>query len=252
MPQTHLLEVTLTWSRSTRSPLRQGIVSNLNPAIQKIPLPAQDVRTLGQALEDVISGLPEGDAMVALGSVLERLERDGFLLVCVFLGLPFVVPVSIPGLSIILGLFIFLIGLSMCLKVTPPLPKRLLGRQYPASRLRAVLQRGLVWVHRIERLSRPRLLGCTRGPTMERFNGLMLGVGGLLLMAPLGLVLFSNTLPGFAVLFMAIGMLQRDGVCVLLGYITAGLTIAYFALLIGGGALAVHELWSVIERWIAT
>ena len=211
----------------------------------------QEVRTLAQKLEDVISELPSGDATVALGSVLKRLERDGFLLICIFLALPFVVPVSIPGLSIVLGLFILLIGLSMCFKVSPLLPRRFLGRLYPASRLKVILQRGLVWVHRIERLSRPRLLAFTRGPTMECINGFMLALGGLLLMAPLGLVLFSNTLPGFAVLFIAIGMLQRDGVCVLLGYATTALTIFYFALLIGGGALAVNKLWSMIEVWLA-
>jgi hypothetical protein len=210
-----------------------------------------DVRTLAQELEEVISDLPSGDATVALGFVLKRLERDGFLLISVFLGLPFVVPVSIPGLSIVLGLFILLIGLSMCLKVTPPLPERFLRRLYPASRLKLILHRGLVWVHRIEKLSRPRLLAITCGPIMECVNGFMLAVGGLLLMAPLGLVLFSNTLPGFAVLFIAIGMLQRDGVCVLLGYATTALTIVYFALLIGGGALAVSKLWSMMEAWLA-
>jgi len=29
------------------------------------------------------------------------------------------------------------------------------------------------------------------------------------------------------------------------------LTIVYFALLIGGGALAVSKLWSMIEVWLA-
>ena len=59
----------------------------------------------------------------------------------------------------------------------------------------------------------------------------------------------ENVMPGFgaifvavALLFFAIGLLQRDGVCVLLGYVANVLTIAYFALLIGGGGLALREM----------
>ena len=40
----------------------------------------------------------------------------------------------------------------------------------------------------------------------------------------------------------AIGLLQRDGVSVLLGHISNVVTILYFSLLIGGGGLAVREL----------
>ena len=36
-------------------------------------------------------------------------------------------------------------------------------------------------------------------------------LAGLLLMAPLGLVPFSNTLPALGVLFLSLGILERDG-----------------------------------------
>jgi hypothetical protein len=62
---------------------------------------------------------------------------------------------------------------------------------------------------------------------MARINGLMLIAGALLLMAPFGLIPFSNTLPGLAILFLTIGMLQRDGRSVLLGYTTLVLTTLY-------------------------
>jgi hypothetical protein len=37
-------------------------------------------------------------------------------------------------------------------------------------------------------------------------------------------------------------LLQRDGVCILLGHISNIVTIIYFGVLIGGGGLAVREL----------
>ena len=61
-------------------------------------------------------------------------------------------------------------------------------------------------------------------------------------MMPFGLIPFSNTFPALALLFFAIGLLQRDGVCVLLGHASNVATILYFAVLIGGGGLAVQEM----------
>ena len=61
-------------------------------------------------------------------------------------------------------------------------------------------------------------------------------------MMPFGLIPFSNTFPAVAILLLAIGLLQRDGVCILLGHISNVVTIIYFGVLIGGGGLAVREL----------
>ena len=44
----------------------------------------------------------------------------------------------------------------------------------------------------------------------------------------------SNTIPGLAILFLALGMLEHDGVFVLLGYLMTAATCAYFGVLICG------------------
>ena len=56
-------------------------------------------------------------------------------------------------------------------------------------------------------------------------------VGTLLLMLPLGLIPFSNTLPGIAILLLAVGMSQRDGLLVAAGYGMIVLTLVYFSFL---------------------
>jgi hypothetical protein len=56
-------------------------------------------------------------------------------------------------------------------------------------------------------------------------------VAGVLLLFPLGLVPFSNTFPGIAVLLLAAGLAQRDGLFVLLGYTMVVVTIVYFCAL---------------------
>ncbi len=94
---------------------------------------------------------------------------------------------------------------------------------------------------RLERLIHPRLLPLTHGPTVGRFNGVLLGLSGVLLMAPLPLP-FSNTLPAYGVLFLAAGTLERDGYAILAGYLAVLLAIGYFgmlALLGGAGTQAI-------------
>ena len=71
-------------------------------------------------------------------------------------------------------------------------------------------------------------------------NGALI-IGALLLMAPLGLIPFTNTLPALALLFLAIGLLQRDGLCILIGHFLNLATILKFAVLILGGSEVIHE-----------
>jgi hypothetical protein len=201
--------------------------------------------TLRETLQLVMDKLPSGT--ISLAEILELMGRDGQLLFCVFLTIPFMVPVSIPGVSTVFGLAILLIGLGLMLDRNPWLPARLLRRRFPSAKLRAALDAGLIWVARLEKISRPRLLGLTHGANMLFVNGLMVIAGGVLLMMPFGFVPFSNTLPGLAVLLLAVGMLQRDGWCVLLGYLTNFLTTVYFAFLLLGGTVLLQKLWAALR-----
>ena len=81
---------------------------------------------------------------------------------------------------------------------------------------------------------------------MGALNNCAIIMGAGLLMAPFGLIPFSNTLPALAILLFSIGLLQRDGVCILLGYFVNIATIAYFVLLMVGGGATVHEIFQRI------
>src|SRR5690606_28113988 len=101
--------------------------------------------------------------------------------------------------------------------------------------------KGVAIVSKLDAWVLPRFPFLTAGP-FARFNGLVLIFAGLLLMAPFGLIPFSNTAPAVAILFLTMGMLQRDGLFVLLGYLATVLTVVYFSTLLyaawrAGGAL---------------
>jgi hypothetical protein len=203
--------------------------------------PADDV-SLGEQLEAIIRNLPSDS--LTLGELLDVFGDEGLLLLSALLTLVFLIPVSIPGVSTVFGAAILLVGISRVIGRPLWLPARIRTRALPVDRLRPGLEHGMVWVRRLERISRPhRLNGVTDGRVQTLITNLAFILAAVLLMAPFGFVPFSNTLPALALLLYAVGMIQRDGGAVLLGHLANIGTILYFSVLIGGGGVALHGLW---------
>ncbi|MBM3244550.1 MAG: exopolysaccharide biosynthesis protein [Candidatus Omnitrophica bacterium] len=200
---------------------------------------AQD--SLVEKIRLIIDRLPpEG---VSLSEIRDLFGQDGLLLLTVFLTIPFIIPVSIPGVSTVFGAAILLIGVSRFLGRTFWLPKKIEQRVLPTEKLRAGLDQGLKILQKLERLTRPRRMQkMTSQGLIGTLNTLSLIVGAVLLMAPFGFVPFSNTLPGLALLFLAIGLLQRDGLFIFLGHLVNVVTVTYFAFLIAGGTVFIQRV----------
>jgi len=184
-------------------------------------------RKTSELLEDIIHSIK--DEHVTLRDLLAMMGESGLLLLCALLSLPFLFPVSIPGVSTVFGAGIVLISAAITFNRLPWLPQTLADRRLESGRLKPVLERGVTMLRRFDRFFKPRLMGFASGAVVNRINGLVLMGAGLLLMAPLGLIPFSNTLPGIAILLLAAGISQRDGLVVLAGHVMVVLTIVYFA-----------------------
>lgn len=189
--------------------------------------------SLSTVLERLIGNLR--GKTITLRELMEAIGEQGLLLMCAIACLPFLIPVSIPGVSTVFGAAIVMISLAITLNRLPWLPRRILDKEMETERLTPALQRGVTIVSKLDRFMRPRLPGLTAGAVMARVNGLAIMAAGILLMLPLGFVPFSNTLPGIAILLFSAGMIQRDGATVLGGYLFLVLTSIYFVAL-GYGA----------------
>ena len=199
---------------------------------------------LSTTLLGVSGSLPAGK--VSLRDLLELIGEQGMLLVCVFLTLPFLLPVSIPVVSTVFGLAIILIGVGVTLNRVPWLPRRILDRPLSTAPIKQAFDKGARFVTRFERMVRPRWLFLTRTVAGHIVHGLALVLAGVLLMFPLGLVPFSNTLPAVAILFLSLGMLERDGLLIVAGYLMNVATIFYFGALAIGAVLAGQGMLSLI------
>ena len=201
---------------------------------------------LGEKIEAIIEKLPPTE--VSLVEIMDIVGSDSLMLLTIFLSLVFLVPVSIPGVSTVFGTGILLIGITRLFSRKLWLPERIANRKISAEKLRAGFQRALAWFHRLEKISRPhRMPGLTSGRVMTLINNLSFILAAVLLMAPFGFIPFSNTLPALALIFLAVGMMQKDGGSILLGYLSNLATIIYFGFLIAGGGYSIAELLKLLQ-----
>ena len=194
---------------------------------------------LSEPLSRAVDGI-QGET-VTLRNLITAIGEQGLLVLCAIATLPFLIPVSIPGVSTVFGAAIVLLAVAITMNRLPWLPQRILDRPLETAKLLPALRKGVAIVSRLDAWVLPRMPVLTSGP-FARFNGLVLIFAGLLLMAPFGLIPFSNTAPAVAILFLTMGMLQRDGLFILLGYLATILTVIYFSSLLyaawrAGGAL---------------
>lgn len=198
------------------------------------------LESLGEKIETIIGKLPPTE--VTLVEIMDIVGADSLLLLTVFLSLVFLVPVSIPGVSTVFGSAILLVGITRLFSRKLWLPEKIGTRKLSAEKLREGFKKALVWFRRLEKVSRPhRMSGLTTEGAMTVFNNLSFILAAVLLMAPFGFIPFSNTLPAVALIFLAIGMMQRDGVSILLGNLSNIATIVYFGFLIAGGGWSIGE-----------
>jgi len=196
--------------------------------------------TLAEKMELIIEKLPADE--VTLVEILDIVGADSLMLLTIFMSLIFLVPVSIPGVSTVFGTGILLIGITHLFARKLWLPKAIANRKLSSPKLKEAFQRAIIWLHRLEKISRPhRLSKLTAEGGMTVFNNLSFILAAILLMAPFGFIPFSNTLPALALIFFSIGMMERDGGSVLLGYVANVATIIYFGFLIAGGGWSIGE-----------
>ena len=198
---------------------------------------------VSQRLRALVRSMPRTG--ITLSELIRSVGNDGLLILVALLTLVFLIPISIPGVSTVFGAAILLISVSRLFGRDLWIPSKLEHRVIGTRKLRPLLRKALSWLKKLERVSKPnRIQWLVAQGAVAFFNNAALILGAVLLMMPFGLIPFSNTFPAVAILFLAIGLLQRDGVCILLGHVSNVVTIIYFSVLIGGGGLAMRELFN--------
>jgi hypothetical protein len=172
------------------------------------------------------------DKALTLAELKHALKGRSSAMLLILLALPFCF-VAIPGLSMPFGIAISLIGAGLVIGREPWLPRFIMNRRLSSARSDQLLAGAIKVARRLEKFVRPRLSFLHAGPGMLRLIGFGIVIAGVGLMLPLPIP-FSNSIPAWAVVLLAVGMMEKDGLCVLLGHLTAvgtwvfiGLTSAF-------------------------
>jgi hypothetical protein len=165
---------------------------------------------------------------LTIAELKQALKGRGSAMLLVLLALPFCF-IAIPGLSTPFGIAICLIGACLVIGREPCLPRFIMRWRLSTARLAQLLSGAIKMARQLEKYVRPRLAFLHTVPGMRQLIGVGIIIAGLALMLPLPIP-FSNSIPAWAIVFLAIGMMEKDGLLVLLGHLTAIVTWIFIGL----------------------
>lgn len=172
---------------------------------------------------------------ITLEDFLDITGERGLFMSCMILTAPFLLPISIPGMSIPFGTAIFLISSDIIFNKPILIPKRIMDYKISKKDMESILN----GISRIlmpleKKIINQRLCFLTRGRKMEYINGIALAFGAILLITPI-IAIAGDFFPSYGILFISLGNIENDGYLVLAGYITVIATAIYYALIFALG-----------------
>lgn len=159
--------------------------------------------------------------------IFSILAEKGYAALLVILSLPFCLPVQIPGFSTPFGIALGLLGLRIGLGKQPWWPEFILTRKLSSETVHNITEKTISAVKKMQKVTHPRLYFFTKNPICHRLNGLLVFILAILLALPLPIPL-TNLLAALPIFFIGIGILEDDGLFIILGYIFSLICFAFF------------------------
>jgi hypothetical protein len=217
----------------------------LAPLPETAPLPPEAEprpRRLSEELRDVLRDAMGHD--VTLGELEQRLQGRGFALFILLLSVPFCFPIAIPGLSIPFGIVIMLLGIRIALGRKPDLPGFILAKKIRYGNLERIVTLGIKLCTKIEKVARPRMHFFRRSSLAVNLIGIGLASAGLQLLMPIpGVFPLTNTIPAISAVLLTVGLIERDGIFVLAGYVTNVAGWIYFTFIFAAAGKGIEWLY---------
>ena len=165
-----------------------------------------------------------------MGQMLIHFGRRSYGLIMLALALPNTIPIYIPGLSLICGLPIFLLGYQILRRQPhPTLPAFVQEKSILRGDLVRVIERTLPSLKRVESFLRPRWLELV-SPVKGSFVGAAAMILSAFMLIPLPM---TNIGPAFGIAFLALGMTESDGVFIAIGVVVGVIACIVTTLLLG-------------------
>jgi hypothetical protein len=198
---------------------------------------------LSQTLSQLL--VEYADRPLPLHALLKQAGNNGFGTIAGMLTIPMLIPLPIPlaGFSALVGSGIILVGCQLVLGYDrPSLPQRIDRLELSPAASQKLLKNIDRLLQPIERIARHRLSRFSSSWWGYRIIGICLAWNALLMSLPLPIPL-TNLLPAYTILFLAVGLLESDGLFILIGYAMTTATTIFFASI-------TSAIWQLVNHWL--
>lgn len=168
---------------------------------------------------------------MTVGEIKGALHERGFGILMAIAALPICLPVPVPpGYTTLFSIPLFIFSVQMVLGMRSPwLPAWITKKSIQRAHLEKIVVKASPWLKKLEHRMQPRMTYISVH-TWERIIGIFSFVFALSISLPLPL---TNFPPGCGILIMSLGLLNRDGVTILIGMMigTIGIGITMIVLI---------------------
>lgn len=160
---------------------------------------------------DSVKELPE----ISIGKMVEHIENEALLILCLISILPFLQPIPLPGLSSILGFVALLQGMALIFVDRPLLTRRMKNLKISHEKFEVIYKAAVKFSRFTSRMSIMK-----HSIAVSKISRMVCGIAIVLSAAFLSLPLpipFSNFIPALSIFFICIGLLEEDFILILTG-----------------------------------
>ncbi len=192
----------------------------------------EDVETTSKLLNKIYN--KNTDDNIKIGILLKSVDTGGFALLILIFSLLLVIPAP-PPIATIAGVIIMFFSFQMAIGLQEVwLPKFITEKSIQRKTLALIVEKSSVYLYKLERFTRRRLT-FMNSPIAERIIGIVVFILAAITLTP---IIFANSVPGTAIIMISFGLLNKDGLIIIIGFFIGFLSIfVVWAMVIFGKAV---------------
>lgn len=152
---------------------------------------------------------------ISIQEMMSKMGKDAPLMLSFLLSLPFLLPLPIPGLSMILGLIIASLGLAISMGKPVWLPPFFREKKIDSTFIAQSIEKSVPLFQKLERVVHPRLEWLAQNTIIRIIAGLIILYCGIFLALPL--FPGTNFPPAIVIAILSMGLIEEDGLLIGLG-----------------------------------
>lgn len=175
---------------------------------------------------------------IKVGTLLKSIDSGGFALLNLIFAIILMIPLP-PPIAIIAGLIIMFLSFQMIIGMKEVwLPKIITEKSIKRTTLTVIVEKSTIYLYKLERFTRRRFTFVSN-PITERIIGAFIFFLAGITLTP---IVFANTIPGLAIILISFGMINKDGLMVIIGFIVGIFSIFVVWLMISVGLNVVMKV----------